>query len=333
VKVMRAILVAITIAGILPLQGGVSAQELVAEVYRDENVLIHARLIQQDNTITLGQVLSLAIDIIYDNNGIRLQEVGAAFFTGAWPQSRGAYLLDHQTSLNQSGDRATMQRHNLYRFQVLGCPDGLVSCKGSRHYQMPEFELLYHIIDQAGEITDSRVAIFRPMPATLTVASTLEPDESGELRGFSEYFPTDAYPDPLVGEVQKELYTGLIAGGVFLLLGGILMSPLSLFKRKASVPKSRPRWELVLEQLQNGKFEQEEKFLDELRRCVVWYCTDELKVDPFYWVKHQEEVSGVQQKGTGEYAEYRALFIELLNNPSGQGKELLERFKSQLKKR
>ena len=104
------------------------------------------------------------------------------------------------------------------------------------------------------------------------------------------------------------------------------MSPLSLFGRKAFIPKSRPRWEQVLEQLQAGKFEQEEKYMDELRRCLVWYCIDELGVDPFYWVKHQEEVSGKQLKSMDKYAELRTLFIELLHNPAGQGKSLLDRF-------
>jgi len=333
VTVIRIILIAITITCIPSLQGDISAQELVEEVYRDEYVQIHARVMEQDITaITLGQVLSLVIDINYDDSRVQLQEDGAALFTSAWTQSHGAYLLEHQTSLIRSSSRATTQRHNLYFFQILGCPDGVFSCKGNRHYQMPAFELQYHIIDKTDEKTDSRVAIFRPMPAIFTVTSTLESDEAGELHGFSEYFPTGAYPDPLVGRVQKELYSGLIASGVFLLLGGILMSPLSLFKRKKAVQKSRPRWELVFEQLQSGKFEQDEKFMDELRRCVVWYCTDELEVDPFYWVKHQEEVSGKQQKGTGEYAEFRTLFIELLHNPSGEGKALLERFKSLLKK-
>jgi len=332
--VIRIALVAMIISGLIPLHGIASPDAMASEVYQDENILIRASVDELENkSLSFGDILTLTVEIVYDSSKVRLQDSGPAFFTGSWPPSRGAYLLDHETSLSRGEGRNVVQRYNLFRFQILGCPEGLMSCQGERTYQIPEFKFQYDVINQHDEVTDSREVVFQPAPGSITVLSTLEPGDAGELLEFSEYFPTDAYPDPLLGKVQKELYSGLIAGGVFLLLGGILMSPLSLFKRKAFIPKARPRWELVLEQLKAGKFDQEEVFLDELRRCVVWYCTDELGVDPFYWVKHQEEMSGQQQNRMGEYSEFRDLFIELLHNPSGQGKALLDRFQALLKKR
>jgi hypothetical protein len=331
---IRGALIAMVFAGLVPLHGIANPEAIATEVYRDENILIRATVLEQENSIlSFGDILLLTVEIVYDTSKVRLQDTGPAFFTGSWPQSRGAYLLDYQTSLSRSEGRDVMQRHNLFRFQILGCPEGLMSCQGERHYEIPEFALQYHVINQNDEVIDSRQAVFRPAPARITVLSTLEPGDAGELLEFSEYFPTGAYPDPLLGRMQKEIYSGLIAGGVFLLLGGILMSPLSLFKRKAFIPKSRPRWELILEQLKAGKFDQDEVFLDEMRRCVVWYCTDELGVDPFYWVKRQEEMSRQQQKGMGEHSEFKDLFIDLLHNPPGQGKILLDRFQALLKKR
>ncbi len=103
------------------------------------------------------------------------------------------------------------------------------------------------------------------------------------------------------------------------------MSPFSFFKRKAEVTRNSDRWEPVLEQLRAGAYTDDAHQIDALRRCLVWYCTDKLGVDPFYWVKHEEEVSGLQQKGTGDLSPFRELFNDILLSPRGQGKQLLDR--------
>ncbi len=103
------------------------------------------------------------------------------------------------------------------------------------------------------------------------------------------------------------------------------MSPFSFFKRKGFAPKEKLRWEEVLEHLQSGDIGAEDHVLDALRKCLVWYCVDTLKVDPYNWIKHEEEVSRDVQKSTSEHTEFKSLFIDLLHSPSGQGDVLLER--------
>lgn len=103
------------------------------------------------------------------------------------------------------------------------------------------------------------------------------------------------------------------------------MSPFNFFKRKTEVTRDNNRWEPVFEQLRAGAYADDAHQIDALRRCLVWYCTDKLGVDPFYWVKHEAEVSGQQQKGAGELVPFRELFNDILLSPRGQGKELLDR--------
>ena len=110
------------------------------------------------------------------------------------------------------------------------------------------------------------------------------------------------------------------------------MSPFNFFKRKTEVSVNRNRWEPVLDQLRAGNFPDDAHQLDAMRRCLVWYCTDKLGVDPFYWVKNEQEVSGEKQKGKGELAPYRDLFNDILLSPRGQGKQLLDRLTQILKR-
>ena len=103
------------------------------------------------------------------------------------------------------------------------------------------------------------------------------------------------------------------------------MSPFNFFKRKSEVAVNSNRWEPILDQLRADTFPDDAHQLDAMRRCLVWYCTDKLGVDPFYWVKHEQEVSGEKQKGKGELAPFRDLFNDILLSPRGQGKQLLDR--------
>lgn len=104
------------------------------------------------------------------------------------------------------------------------------------------------------------------------------------------------------------------------------MSPFSFFKRKSVADKSKNRWEDILSTLKSGELQNDKEFLDSLRKCLVWYIVDELKTDPFYWLKHETEVVHHDQKGTGDLAGYRELFIDILHSPEGKNDELLNRF-------
>ena len=326
-KILRATLAGI-IVSLLSLIGRAQAEEFTFEVYRDEQVVVSAGVVNLENRIVhFGEMLSLVVNVAYNPGTVRLQEMDTDFFISVWPDKMGPYLLDYQTSPQPEPGATIHESRSVYRFQVLACPDGKILCKGSRFYELPEFALEYQIIDEAGNEVSAETVQFRPWPTTIMIATAIPLGEEGELNPFATYFPTGAYPNLLSGEDFRYLSAGMVAGGLFLFLGGILMSPFSFLKRKAFAAKEVSRWEVVLKDIQSGAIKDEDKYLDALRKCLVWYCVDTLKVDPFNWIKHEEEVSE-RPKGTDDFAEFKTLFIDLLHSPRGQRDALLGRLTS-----
>jgi hypothetical protein len=312
---------------VIPL--GLYAQNfpLIANVYNDENLSVRAGIMNMENRIIkFGDVLPMVIEIEYDAGAVRLQEIGPEFFSMAWPEEQGAFLLDNSSNISPGMSGGMTKITNLFRFQVMACPEGKVLCKGSRFYDLPEFTLEFTTLDGTGNDVATDSVQFRPWPTNLMIASAIPLGEEGELNSFATYFPTGAYPNPLTGKDLRQSYSNMIAGGLIFLLGGILMSPFSFFKRKSVADKSKKRWEDVLKTLKSGEIQDEKQFLDALRKCLVWYIVDELKADPFYWLKHEEEVMEDAHKGTGDLAGYRELFLEVLHSPSGKNDDLLNRF-------
>ena len=308
--------------GLILIASPVYSESMFVEVYTDDNISIESGIVDLESKILhFGDVLSLVVNITYKNNMIPIAEITPALFTDAWPEGQGAYLLEHNSVITSG---STPVSSNEFRFQILACPDEEVLCRGTRQYLIPEFSFSFQILDESGTEVSVETVQFRPWPPTVMIGSAIPLGEEGELNTFPTYFPTGAFPDPLSGK-DDDTSSSLIAGSLFLLLGGILMSPFSFFKSGSSVQKTKTRWEEIQEQLHAGAFEDDAHLLDAIRKCLVWYCVDELDIDPFYWVKHQEEVSSKQQKGTEEFEEYRKLFIDVLHNPEGQGKALLDR--------
>ena len=304
-----------------------AVDDLISEVYRDDNIVISSGVAEIDSTIIhFGDVLTLVMNIRYDSDKVRLQAPDAKYFSSTWPDSNGIFLKDMQSSQESgSGDLPAVDRY-VFRFQIIGCPTADKLCRGTRTYEIPEFTFKYDLIDSSGAVASTQEAKFRPWPQNVKVASTLALNEDGELDGFLTYFPTGAYPQPLSGIDSRYSSLGFIAVGLFLLLGGILMSPFNFFKKKAAVAKVNARWEQPLQQLRSGTFTDDEHQLDALRRCVVWYCKDKLGVDPFYWIKHQDEVSGKEQKVSADLAGFKQLFSDILLSPRGESKKLLDSF-------
>ena len=313
-RILPAIFVCL-ISCIFSFQVYAQTELLIANVYKDDHISINAGIVELENRIiNFGDVLPMVIDFSYIPSEIRLQEIDSIFFTEAWPENMGAYLLAHESSAPPESNSTLHQSRHLYRFQILACPDGAVLCKGSRFYDLPEFTLEYTILDEDGNDVSTESIQFSPWQANVMIASAIPLGEEGELNSFSTYFPTGAYPNPLIGKDFRHPSAGLIAGGLFLLLGGILMSPFSFLKRKVFAERSKARWEEVFENLKSGEIQNEKEFLEILRRCLVWYCVDEMDVDPFNWLKHEEEVSQKEHQVTGELKNFRDLFIKKPGN-------------------
>lgn len=302
------------------------AQQQAAEVYRDDNIVIAAAVVEAGRKdLHFGDPLTLVVQIRYDDERVRLPEPDSRMFASAWSDQEGAFLKEIVAERDSVSGELPVQDNWTFRFQIMACPAAQALCRGDRLYAVPEFSLAYELIDEEGAVTGEQTAVYRPGPENFTVFTSLQLGEEGELLGFQSYFPNGAYPSPLSGVDNRYPSIGVIAGALLLLMGGVLMSPFSFFKRKVEVTRNSDRWEPVLDQLRAGAFADDARQIDAMRRCLVWYCTDKLGVDPFYWVKHEEEVSGEKQKGGGELAPYRELFHDILLSPRGQGQQLLDR--------
>ena len=93
------------------------------------------------------------------------------------------------------------------------------------------------------------------------------------------------------------------------------MWPFRFKKTSPFAAKKEARWHELLRQLEDDDAADEKRYYDQLRRCVVWYCTDHLGTDPFDWLGATDKESDLQN-----------LFIELLHGPGGKGPELRTRF-------
>ena len=294
----------ILLAGLISVLTPVSGEELAAEVYRDNGITIHAGISEQPGRIIhFGDVLPLVVGISFDADRISVEEPDDTFFNATWPEGDGPVLVDRKTI--RSDDRL----QTVFYFQILDCPGEQWTCPGTREYLLPEFNLNYRIGEEVESIR------FRPWPSILTVSSSIPLDEEGQLFPFRKYFPTNAYPDPVSGTDRRGEAIGFVGIGMAALLGGILMWPFRFKKSSPFGAKKEGRWQVLLHELEDDDAADEKRYFDQLRKCFVWYCTDELDVDPFDWLGSGDEESDLQ-----------SLFIDLLHGPDGKAPELRTRF-------
>ena len=154
----------------------------------------------------------------------------------------------------------------------------------------------------------------------------MQRDAEGQLYAFETYFPAGGYPEPMRGRdgTQSAVITAGIALAV--LTGGLLMWPFRKH-RKDAPGAAMLRWEHQLSRVREADNVDDARFIDAMRRCLVWYCNDELGIDPFVWLDLAEpgddEPAG--SSTAQNHADLRQLFVELLHDPVGQGAELRTR--------
>lgn len=313
------------VAALLLVSLPVSAAEFAAEVYRDDSMTIQAGLQGSSSQVVhFGDALVLIIALSYDADKVSFQELDATLFTSAWPVANGAQLIDWQTQRGVNRELGQETIYVTYRFQILGCPDAdTPTCPGDRSYVLPEFVL--DVEDLIGGDDSARSIRFRPWPETLRVSTTLQNDEDDQLLPFKAYFPAGGYPEPMVGEAG--LRQSFVTAGISLalLIGGLLMWPFRSRTQEKTVV-DQPRWQQQLQILDETLSEDDVRYADTLRRCLVWYCNDELRLDPFVWLDLAEsgDASGDGQNNVA----LRSLFIDLLHSPTGLGGEFRQRLES-----
>ena len=310
-----AALLAATIAG---------AQEFVTEVYRDPAITVAAGLAGgAGRVIHLGDALELRIVIAYDPRVVAFEDLDESLFESAWPPTEGIFLRGASFDHSRQNDVRSERLSAAYEFQVLDCPESdLPTCPGDRVHVVPRFRLDYVELATG----DAKTLTFQPVPGSLTVMTTIQRDADNQLFPFEVYFPNGGFPDPQTGHngTRSALLTAGFA--LALLTGGFLMWPFRS-RTKDTAAATIPRWQKELSALRQSGATDDARFLDRLRRCLVWYCNDELGVDAFIWLDLAER--GDDSRNAAEddkgLTELRDLFVELLHSPAGRGDELSAR--------
>lgn len=306
------------LAGLLMFATVSQSEQYAAEVYSDDQLRVYSGL--GDNSaavLQFGDVVELIVAVEFDAAKIQVPELDEQFFESAWPPGSGVLLQDFEVARGRGRtDRADAMQAK-YRFQVLACPDEEATCPGTRRYAVPEFRLHYMAVGQRPDESPA-VVNFRIWPESLTVLTSITRDAENQLLPFASYFPNGAYPEPLAVKDSSGAWWATAGTALAIFAGGMLMWPFG--NRKKNNSTSVPRWQLLLQDLGRDDDQDEARLIDNLRRCLVWYCNDALRIDPFTWLDLAE--TGDQDATVSNHSELRSLFVLLLHNPVGRGDEL-----------
>lgn len=300
-------------------QAVAAAENFAPEVYRDDALVIGAGIEGASGRLLFfGDVLTLVLTVEYDPAAVSIRDLDEDLFLAAWPASGPFLLVDWEAGREEVIDDGWRRQAATYRFQVVSCPDEQPTCPGERNYLLGQLTLGYSEVN-AGDESGSATVKFHPWPASLTVATGLRKDEEGQLLPFEAYFPDGGYPQPLAVTSHSERAWFLAAVALIALTGGLLMWPFRSRGQKEAAAEI-PRWRRMLQELEAGEGDDDARYVDALRRCLVWYCNDELQVDPFLWLDLAELGEG--DEVDEEHGELRNLFFELLHSPVGKNAEL-----------
>jgi len=318
-----------TLVVLVMLHCNVQAADYAPEVFRSDAISIQAGITSANSQIAhFGDLLNLVVVVTYDPGRIVISEIDSTMFTSAWSSVPGVTLASwNQQAGSTAGDKRRYV-HTNFIFQVLGCPDDdLPTCPGDREYPLPQFEVAFD--DRPGTGDAPQLVRFTPWPQLLRIASTMQRDEEGQLYSFETYFPAGGYPEPMDG--RDGTMSAVITAGTALavLTGGLIMWPFRN-RRSDSATAAEPRWQRQLRLVRETGDVDDVRFVDAMRRCLVWFCNDELGIDPFVWLDLAESSDDEAEESSAarNHAQLRRLFFELLHDPVGQGAELRTRLES-----
>jgi hypothetical protein len=307
---------AIRIAGtaILLVAASVSAKESAPIVYEDNYVTVHAGLLESGTQVMhLGDPLSLVIEVIFDARQVQIENLDDAILQRVFDAIPSIRISTPAVVTTQEVSGRRVRVTGYWRLQVLGCPDEMTRCPGPRSYVLPVMTVAYQLIDDAGNSADGRAARFRPWPGKIDIASAIAvAPESGTT--LTDILPGGAYDSPQSVAELAPARSMLLAAGALLLLTGFLASkrerrPQMLAARSRN---SDSRWEQTLTRLENDTISDDE-WSDLLRRCVAWYCVDELGKNPYAWLgAAASDAAG----GTDTWADAHEFFLDVLHQES-----------------
>jgi hypothetical protein len=290
--------------------GDAGLRHAVPTVYQDEYVTIRAGISETGTQpIHLGDALTLIIDIAFDARQVQVENLSEDVFQRAFAGIPSVRLYRPAQIETQSEAADRVRVTGRWLMQILDCPDTTASCPGNKAYELPVMTLSYQLTGSEGTAGDSRSARFRPWPGSINLAASIAAELSPGTQ-IADVLPGGAYAQPLSIPNVTSASSLLLVAGALLLATGYLAS---LQKHHPAHVTARPhaastRWEHALVGLRDESLRDDE-WSDRLRRCLTWYCVDELGYNPYAWLGAAASDSAA---GDQSQAQWREFFIDVL---------------------
>lgn len=269
----------VVLAGRVPDAGAVAPI-----VYVDDRIAVRAAVAEAGTTaMHVGDTLTLVVEAVFDPDEVQVERLDEDWFRRAFAEVAALSLYRSGEQVTASDGRNRVRLTMQWQFQVVACPQEAGHCPGPKHYELPLASVAYRLVSAADSGAASRSARFRPWPGSLTVVPSIRFDAEGDTE-IGTVIAGGAWPDPKRPDRTNTAATGI------LILGGILLgSGFIAGKRRRPAPRAaqlhrNSRWERAAVQLEDDTLE-DEVWSDLLRRCITWYCLDELRCNPFEWLR------------------------------------------------
>lgn len=278
-------------------------------VYEDAHVVVHAAVVEAGNEpMHIGDSLTLSVEIAFDREQVQVEAPDGDWFQRSFSSLPGVrlYRSDPMTRMTDAAGRARLAMR--WHFQIVDCPEAMPNCPGLKAYELPLMTIAYRISGAAGSEA-ARSTRFTPWPGTITLAPAIA-FEAGAEADLAAVLPGGAWPEPKHAGGAAAAGPVLFAAGGLLLASGLVVGNHRRLRLQAAPRRHRPvsRFERAAVRLQRPDLSDEE-WSDLLRRCVTWYCADELSLNPLDWLRENASHAAYDERRT---AACRALFLDVL---------------------
>jgi hypothetical protein len=296
-------------------------------VYGDAHVVVHAAVVEAGSEpMHIGDSLTLAVEIAFDREQVQVEAPDSDWFQRAFSSLPGVrlYRSDPMTRMTDAAGHARLAMR--WHFQIVDCPAPMANCPGLKAYDLPVMTIAYRVSGGAAGTEAARSARFTPWPGTITLVPAIA-FEAGDEADLAAVLPGGAWPEPKHTGGAAAAGPVLLATGGLLLAGGFVVGKHRRRRPRAAPRRHQPvsRFERAAVRLQQSDLSDEE-WSDLLRRCVTWFCVDELSLNPLDWLR---EDASHATRDDGRTAACRALFLDVLAETGverGRRDAYLERF-------
>lgn len=253
-------------------------------VYQDDHVEIGAAVVEAGVTaMHLGDELTLVVEAAFDPDNVQVESLGADWFRRVFAGLEAVVLKASAEPQIVAVGRGESRLVARFQFQVVRCPPDLVNCPGTKRYELPLASLEYRLTSASGAAAE-RSARFTPWPGRIDLVPAVAFEPAGSI-AIADVIPGGAWPSPRSGTDAMAIDTMMIAAGALLLGAGFVAGRRRerphLSGRHA--PRDR-RWQRAARRLEEPALA-DDAWSDQLRRCITWYCQDELGRNPVEWLR------------------------------------------------